>query len=464
MTANYPDWLNPMLVKELRQGLNKGMFTGVFILVQLAMILFVGMRLLTTDGEVDQNIGSYMDGLLKGGLGLIILFVLPLRGLAAIQEEKKLQTLELVQVTRLGSRRIVWGKWAAIMSQILLFIVAVLPYGVLRYFLGGMEIMDTFISLGNMLLMSMVMSAFCVWLSAMGPAIRAIAIVVLVMGFQYFTVMSVSLMGSGRGLGLGSYGPVGVIFSAVVTTVFLLAMAASQIASVAENHSVVLRGIALVTGLASLLGTLLGNPEWAALGVPVMVWAMIMALTEQTSEVPSMYAPWLAWGLPGRLAARVFNPGWASGMLFSLGITALLACLDYITSIGAAKDLSRSLLVFGLCYLALITPVCILTTSMGAKNRGVLYFLFQALFTLVMVVGNILPGPDRTAFIDSLTPTSAAIWALGHRDKVSDPHWLKFVSLTVPIGIVILLFLLWRSIREFRLMSKQEAKVARKLS
>ncbi len=458
MTSNYPDWLNPMLVKELRQGLSKGMFTGVFVLVQVVMILFLGVRLLTADADVDQYLGGFMDGILRTGFGMILLLVLPARGLAAIQEERKIQTLELVQMTRLDSQRIVWGKWVAIMSQVLLFTVAVLPYGVLRYFLGGMEILDTLASLGAALLMSMTATALCVWLSSMGQAVRALTVIFVVLGFQLVGIMSFRFMGGGSGLSLMPGDSLVAIFSAVVTTVFLLAMAASRIASVAENHAVILRGIALVTGLVSLAGTLLSGPGWAYVGLPVMVWSMFLAVTEMTSEVPSMYAPWLRWGLPGRIACRIMNPGWASGLIFCAIIMTIIAACDYLSQIGQGKALISTALTYVMCYLALAAPLVAMPKSMAVKHRGMVYFFIHAMCALIMLIGGSFSTASGVAF-DSVTPTGAALWMLSHRASPGDEHWLMGGMVALPIGLLCLLFLLCRSIREFKMMSKQEAKV-----
>ncbi|MDB6138560.1 MAG: hypothetical protein JWO94_1632, partial [Verrucomicrobiaceae bacterium] len=43
---------------------------------------------------------------------------------------------------------------------------------------------------------------------------------------------------------------------------------------------------------------------------------------------------------------------------------------------------------------------------------------------------------------------------------MEDAHWAWFVSVTIPVGIVIMLIVMWRSVREFRQMSKQEARVS----
>ena len=44
---DFADWLSPILVKELRQGLQARTFVSIFIVVQVVMILLVGFHLLS---------------------------------------------------------------------------------------------------------------------------------------------------------------------------------------------------------------------------------------------------------------------------------------------------------------------------------------------------------------------------------------------------------------------------------
>ena len=43
---DFSDWLSPILVKELRQGLKSRVFVGSFIVMQVVMIMAMGLRLL----------------------------------------------------------------------------------------------------------------------------------------------------------------------------------------------------------------------------------------------------------------------------------------------------------------------------------------------------------------------------------------------------------------------------------
>ena len=56
--ADFPDWLSPMLVKELRQGVRTRVFVALFILLQVAMLLTVSLTLLVAAHGLDTSTGT----------------------------------------------------------------------------------------------------------------------------------------------------------------------------------------------------------------------------------------------------------------------------------------------------------------------------------------------------------------------------------------------------------------------
>jgi ABC-type transport system involved in multi-copper enzyme maturation permease subunit len=180
---DFADWLNPMLVKELRQGLKTKAFVIVFVLVQVALVILMGFRLLAQNDPFGYTAGM-LDGLLWTAIGGALLVLMPLRALTAISEEEKANTLHLVQLTRLSSTRIVWGKWIALVSQTLLLSVAILPYAVLRYFFGGIDIVENLLLLVWMMVGSMALTAACLVLSTHAMPTRIVLLVDIEFSFR----------------------------------------------------------------------------------------------------------------------------------------------------------------------------------------------------------------------------------------------------------------------------------------
>lgn len=458
MNPDYADWLNPMLVKELRQGLRKSVFVSVFLLVQIAMVILIGFRMLSATSGADQMVGGFLDGVLWTGLGLALLIIMPMRGLASITEEQKANTLDLVQMTRMGSTGIVLGKWVAVVSQSLLIAVAVLPYAVLRYFFGGVDVVENLITLTAMILGSAAATALCLWLSTMPAAARGIGV-----GLGIYIIPS-TLIGSRLGplLGMSSMSSGSIfswIYATVIATAFLLELAASRIAPMAENHATRIRLIAIIGVVVGVIGTSLGATEWAVPGVIIFIWASFEALTEQTSEVPSLYAPWVNRGPLTRLAGRLLYPGWATGLLFTLVMVMILIGNQLLFVPRGRSEEWKPLLEGLIFWFAMIAPVAVLVLMPGVKYRGAIYFLVHLLCAFFFIVARTINGSRSvaTSLIDSLTPTSAAMAVMSNLSS-SDNHWPFFIILTLPIGGCIAIFLFIKARKEFRLIREMEGR------
>jgi len=139
--VDFSDVIGPMVVKELRQGLRTRAFTWAFLFVQGFLLLFM------MSGFSESSDGRDTAGSFWGLLQFALLIVMPFRGLNALNSEVRLNTMELITLTRMSAWRITYGKWLALVSQSLLLAVAVLPYIVLRYFFGGMNVLAELVTL-----------------------------------------------------------------------------------------------------------------------------------------------------------------------------------------------------------------------------------------------------------------------------------------------------------------------------
>ncbi|MCE9518614.1 MAG: hypothetical protein K8R87_03475, partial [Verrucomicrobia bacterium] len=187
--TDFADWLSPILVKELRQGLKSKVFTGSFIVMQVVMIVTMGLRLLE-QSESGIGSGSGFDSFFWAMLWLPLLLLMPARGLRALSDESRENTFDLVQLTKMTALRIAFGKWLALFAQTLLLVAALLPYAVLRYYFGGVDVLNDLIIIAHMLMASMVLTAGAVVLSAAPLAVRILVLVgvlpVTTMGLSAF--------------------------------------------------------------------------------------------------------------------------------------------------------------------------------------------------------------------------------------------------------------------------------------
>lgn len=336
---DFSDRLSPMLVKELRQGLRARTFVSVFLSLQilLAMFLLAGAGLGTHSPE---NAGRFISKTIFILFSLAVLVIQPLRGVGTLHQEIKDRTLELVALTRLNAWRIVLGKWFSIVSQSALLFVAIVPYLILRYWFGDMNLFGELVALGLVLIASAALTAMTVGLSAV-PAmllrgllpligILFLSFLIFQLAFTPFGGLSSLIeactmttpearLGIACFLGLSTY----VAWNA-------LGISVSMIAPAAENHSTVRRLITLVllAGCAAV-AMLPGTRDWAISLVTAIVTVpvLILSLSEDFRLLPSVCRPFVRFGNAGRIAGLFLYPGWPSAALFLIPVALLVALI-----------------------------------------------------------------------------------------------------------------------------------------
>ncbi len=196
-----------MTVKELRQGLRARMFVVPFLTVHVVIIAvliveFVVLQTLVRSGaagSLSEEVVNFIQfGLFWLAVGVVVLGILPMAGVTALQQEMRNGNTELLLLTRLTRWRIVLGKW--IMLNIVggLMFFSILPYILVRYFLGGLDVrqnlmMAAFMLCGNIALNALMIGAsgyrnyalrFLVAASGAGAGAASFAAMV---GFAYGT-------------------------------------------------------------------------------------------------------------------------------------------------------------------------------------------------------------------------------------------------------------------------------------
>ncbi|MFY7817846.1 MAG: hypothetical protein ACOVRB_05710 [Akkermansiaceae bacterium] len=320
---DFSDRLPPMLVKELRQGLRARTFVGVFLGLQL--FLGVVMLFATTASGLD-GAGEAVSRIIFLFFSLAVLVVQPLRSINALHTEIKSTTLDMMVLTRLNARRIVAGKWASIVGQTLLLFVSIVPYLILRYFFGGMNLFAELLALGSIFLFSACLTAFNVGLSSNAAIIvRGIVpliIAVFIFGFlmamvgefddflEFFTLADPDSIAIYWGLLLGSVYLAWIVFGIGV----------SAIAPAAENHSSLNRIVTLV--MMAIAGLILYLAHADAIIIPFIIGAvafpgLLASLTEANGLLPRVTLPFVRRGAVGKFFGLFLYPCWTSGVHFS---------------------------------------------------------------------------------------------------------------------------------------------------
>jgi len=324
-TDDFSDRISPMLVKELRQGLRARTFVAIFLCLQA----FLALMILSAGAA--SGSGSGISAIIFATFSFAVLIIQPLRGISAVSSEVSGNTIDMMVLTKLSAWRIVLGKWVALVSQSALLLATIIPYLILRYFFGGMNLFGEMVILALIFITSMALTALTVGLSGSNSKILRGLVLLGGIGMLLSGMSGLfSLMFFGSAIIDFSFDAdtwigIGVYLAFVVYLGWTaLSLGTSLIAPAAENHSGFRRFVAFiaVTAIHILAWTYSPNEELVFFLVLLCVSpAIIVALSENARMVPAVWVPFLKRGLIGRLAGLLFAPGWATGVLFSIAIS-----------------------------------------------------------------------------------------------------------------------------------------------
>ena len=387
----FSDRISPMLVKELRQGLRAKTFVIVFLALQglLAVVLLAAIG-----ASSSESTGQSVSSIIFFFFSLAVLIVQPLRGIGALHNEIKGNTIDLMVLTRLGAWRIVLGKWVSIVSQSALLLTAIAPYLILRYFFGRMNLFAELNLLLLIFLGSALFTAVTVGLSAI-PSILIRGLLPLVMAI-YLGAGIIALIDSELDefidfCSLQEDGSGWALLAGLVTAAYFgwsaLALGASMIAPMAENHSTVRRllTLAVVAGFA-MIAALADFPR-ESIGPVLLLFcapAIAIAVPEPLQLLPPICRPFLRFGAAGKLAGRFLYPGWPSGVLFSglliaLAVGAVLLHLRAGGAPGWAFDNKFVILMLGALGTLLLPGLLIRLLPSRIPRTFSLFLLFAGL-------------------------------------------------------------------------------------
>ena len=457
---DFPNWLSPVLVKELRQGMRTHIFTIAFIALQLVMFVLSFFASLTA-GMGDA--GQEFSGIFWFILSTLLIVVMPLRGFSALSGEIRGGTMEPLYLTRLSAWRITFGKWLAIVVQSALITVTVLPYVVVRYWFGGVDIANELMALSGVFLASALLTALFVGFSAHTSFVIRIVVAGGTYLFMYgfgMNVMARLMMRGVYGGGPSMYSPLtdwgtisAIVFVLVFFTYFLLDMGATMIAPLSSNHSTRKRLAGLATAMALMLSNLIWD-EFFLIVLATLVLAVVCldALNERPTTVFSVYRPFFRRGPPGELAAFFLAPGWPHGVLFSgiAGITLVgLASVD--------QDLDSTQVAILVAILGCIMfPVPILAVVRRGRWTFAAYLIVQIAvlgFLLMLgIIGSAGSSGKEALFLAAPYPLSWIVLMEGH--TVSEADGTVSIWFT---SLIILFLSFMLALRHFRRVRERYA-------
>ncbi len=333
---DFSDRLSPMLVKELRQGLRTRAFIGVFLTLQI--VLGVILLAAGTTSSSDQA-GNTISNIIFIFFSIAVIVIQPMRGMGALSSEIKGNTIDMMVLTRLSAWRIVTGKWSALVSQSALIFVTIIPYLILRYFFGGMNLVGEVVVLILIFITSATLTAITVGLSASTSVI--LRSILPLIGIPMAAISMIVLILETRMYGRGStfdFFSLETTESRITTALYLttclyysffhLSIGTSLIAPYAENYSTLRRMISLFcTVAAAVIGIIYVSDIEIMIAVYSAIFAPVftISLTEFGTLVPPVVHKFSRYGALGKILGIFLLPTWATGVFFCYLLTLIAA-------------------------------------------------------------------------------------------------------------------------------------------
>ncbi len=380
---DFPDRLSPIVVKELRQGLRQPSFVILFLFLQGVLAMVVAGALFGASGtnlEARLGMGGMISGFFFGLFSLAVLLVQPLRGLNALASETRGGTIDLLLLTRLDAWRITFGKWLSLTTQSALLLVAMLPYLMMRYFLGGMQLFDEVLWLLLLFFLGTVVCAGAVGLSSIRSLIiRGVVAVIVALGFlivPQFVVLLFAFGGTGVLMGASGWwnlgltplqsaaGIGGILLGLTFLAYACLEFGATRIAPPAENRSARKRLISLgalivIPGLFLLTGS-----DARILSVAAIALIGSLAIADALSESPYFTSP------SRHRLLHPFLPGWPSGAIFGSLLTLIaMGLVIFSASLIGINDSFVPLGVVAISFLIVTQPALIVAIFRSQERQ-----------------------------------------------------------------------------------------------
>jgi hypothetical protein len=354
------DHCNAIVVKEVRQALKSRQFVGTFVL--LLMVAWGGSIFGVSMSGDSIEYGSSAQGfflLFYLILCVASLIIVPFAAFRSIVEERAENTLELVQITALSPRQIIWGKSLSALVQTLVYFAAITPFIAFTSLLPGFDFVHTAFSLGALLIASFVFSSVALAIGAqtknkISQSFGSLGVIVLaIIGTIIFAQLSFAM---GLFMTLDdaeTWWIIGfVVFLALSTSYLCQQIGIAQLTFESDNRSSGIRLTVTTQWFVSwlaVLGTTLfpthGDISVLALVVLSATYITLAGLFV-TSEGEGLSRR-VSRGFPRSRFLRAlwvpFLPGGTRGLIFGLSSLALMTALAAIAfGLGPEKSYGHS--------------------------------------------------------------------------------------------------------------------------
>ncbi|MEM9160842.1 MAG: ABC transporter permease subunit, partial [Verrucomicrobiota bacterium] len=321
------DWVNDrlpaVLVKEVRQGLSRSVFLIEFygfhvVLACITLWQMAEAQQYEDFGGLARSSGTR--GVFWFLMALYMIIIVPLMNINAVASEVTGRTIELMKMSGLSARKIVWGKWLYQCLYLAMITLSTFPYLFSYYLVAGGDLMMEVrlmlgLGFGSILVTGLAIGISPIGSSRFRPMIfLGLMIFFFAGGVQLFSYF----FGFRRGVSFGD-SALTLFLLGTPLTLFALELGTAKISSRVEGNALAIRLIGLVlVGVPGLM--ILGNLNaefatgFASGAIVIIPWSVMLT---QPVLAAGAYGQYLKYGYFGRFMGRLFfYPGWVSGVMY----------------------------------------------------------------------------------------------------------------------------------------------------
>ena len=324
------DRMNPIVVKELRQAVAGKFVASVLMLFLAVQLATLGLFLMLDDSagaagnfEAGRTVFMVLSAIL---LGTCLLFV-PAYAAIRLAAERSGTQVDLLYVTTIRPRSIIWGKFASAMMVTVLIYSACLPFLSLTYLLRGIDLPTIFTLLGIDFLIVSASNMFAIFLACI-PANRVLKSMLALVGLG--TLITVFSMTIGMTSSLIFYS------GGIGASDFWQGMAVFAVLTIALTGLMYVVSVAMVSPPSSnraLIVRVYLTAAWLVIGGYMFIWSRII----------TDHAPVIAWviltvciGCVAMLASVSERDAWGARLRGMIPRNFLLRRLAFVFYSGAA--------------------------------------------------------------------------------------------------------------------------------
>jgi len=168
--THWREWeLNPVVIKELRQGVRSWTVTGMLLLFLVVLFITSLGFLITESFDVNANMG--LGGTMFTSFMVILagasVFFIPLYTGVRVAAERQDNNPDLLYVTTLSPTRIIHGKFLCSAYIVLLFFSACMPFMAFTNLLRGVDLPTVFFILAFLFLVVCTANMFAIFLACL---------------------------------------------------------------------------------------------------------------------------------------------------------------------------------------------------------------------------------------------------------------------------------------------------------